>query len=41
MADPSLFIRWGEFQAGASGHLAILFLFIIVLVMLWRWRGSG
>ena len=42
MTDPSLFIRWGDFQAGASGHLAIVALLVLVAVAVaFKWRGSG
>jgi hypothetical protein len=40
MTDPSLFIRWGDFQAGASGHFAIIALATIVgAIVFARWRG--
>jgi hypothetical protein len=40
MTDPSLFIRWGEFQAGAIGHVAIIaFVVVIVLLVGAKWRG--
>ena len=42
MTDPSLFIRWGDFQAGASGHLPVIALCVIVaLIVVLRWRGTG
>lgn len=40
MSDPSLYIRWGDFQAGAVGHVAIVALVVaIVLVLGAKWRG--
>jgi hypothetical protein len=44
MSEPSIFIRirWGEFQAGAVGTIAIvaLVLIIIVLLIVVKWGGS-
>lgn len=40
MTDPSLFIRWGDFQVGATGHLAIIALLALVAVAIGiKWRG--
>jgi hypothetical protein len=40
MIDPSIFIRYGEFQAGAFGLSAIIALLLLaVLAIGARWRG--
>ena len=40
MADPSIFIRWGEFQAGAVGPIAIIALVAVVAIYVGaKWRG--
>lgn len=36
MTDPSLFLRWGEFEAGAYGCFAITALLIIFALAAWR-----
>jgi hypothetical protein len=38
MTDPSLFIRYGEFQAGAVGLYAIIAVIVLALIALGaRW----
>ncbi len=40
MTDPSLFIRYGEFQAGAFGLSAIIALVVLALIAVSaRWLG--
>jgi len=36
MTDPSLFLRWGDFQAGAYGYYAITALVFILAIAAWR-----
>jgi hypothetical protein len=37
---PSLFIRWGEFQVGAFGSLAIIAVVIVIALFVGaKWRG--
>ena len=40
MTDPSIFIHWGDFEAGAVGVTAILALVVICVALIGaRWRG--
>jgi hypothetical protein len=40
MTDPSIFIRYGDFQAGAFGFAGIIALVLLAaLVIGARWRG--
>ena len=40
MTDPSIFIRYGDFQAGAFGLAAIIALVVLAALAIGaRWRG--